>query len=551
MTKKIFKHIIFTVIATSLVIIGLFLSVLYGYFGTQINSILKQEAVLIEQAYYNNGLDYFTGLTTNTRITLITESGTVLYDSRANDDKMENHLERPEVIQALDKGEGYASRRSDTIGEQSIYYAKKLSDGTILRVATGQKSIWSLLIGMSSHIFWIAVLAILMAFLLAKRASDAIVGPINQMDVGKDKIAIYHELQPFVNKIQSQNITISSQLDELKRRSKEFNTITENMPEGLIVTNAKLEVLSYNRSASEIFKLDNIQEKQSVYQFYHATSFIDAMNEAINSKQNQDLHLNIDNRYYQMLIAPVTTSGVVVGATIIVKDITETEAQEQIRREFSANVSHELKTPLTSILGFAELMQKGLVDNKDIKEISGDIVNEARRLINLINDIIHLSSLESPNLANTKTDFVVSEIVNSVFKTLDQSAKQKNITLAYQGDAVSYYGIASVFEEIIYNLCDNAIRYGKEKGQVAVMVSKDDKWLHITVKDDGIGIPDSDQARIFERFYRVDKSHSKALGGTGLGLSIVKHGVILHEGKIELESKVGEGTCFKMTFPIV
>ena len=548
MTNKIFKHIILSVVASTIVIIGLFMSVLYNYFGDQINNILKNETTYLVHAYENEGISYFESLNSHDRIALIDAEGNVLYDNRSRENN-DNHLNREEVIAALTYGEGFATRRSDTIGQESIYYATLLSDGNILRVSTTRKTISSLLLGMSSHIFWIIVLVVIIAFLLAKRASEKIVKPINSMDINQDKIACYHELQPLVNKIQSQNIIINEQIGELRKRAEEFTSITENMQEGLIVINRKAEVLSFNNSSIRIFKTQNIQDKQSVFQFYHATNFIDAVNLALEENKVQNLRIDLDYKVYQILISPVNQNGLVEGAVILIRDVTEIERQEKMRREFSANVSHELKTPLTSILGFAEIMKNGMVDKEDVKEIASDIYNEANRLINLINDTIHLSSLEDNNIAMSMSDFKLSELIEDIFHTLDKSAKKPNIELRHKANDISYHGIESVVEEVIYNLCDNAIRYGKENGYVEVSTSEDEENVIIKVEDNGIGIPYSDQSRVFERFYCVDKSHSKSLGGTGLGLSIVKHGVLLHGGNIVLTSKVNLGSTFTITLP--
>ena len=548
MTNKIFKHIILSIVASTIVIIGLFMSVLYDYFGDQINNILKNETTYLVHAYESEGISYFESLNSRDRITLIDAEGNVLYDNRSRENN-DNHLNREEVIAALTYGEGFATRRSDTIGQESIYYATLLNDGNILRVSTTRQTISSLLLGMSSHIFWIIVLVVIIAFLLAKRASEKIVKPINSMDINQDKIACYHELQPLVNKIQSQNIIINEQIEELRKRAEEFTSITENMQEGLIVINRKAEVLSFNNSSIRIFKTQNIQGKQSVFQFYHATNFIDAVNLALEENKVQNLRMDLDYKVYQILISPVNQNGLVEGAVILIRDVTEIERQEKMRREFSANVSHELKTPLTSILGFAEIMKNGMVDKEDVKEIASDIYNEANRLINLINDTIHLSSLEDNNIAVSMSDFKLSELIEDIFHTLDKSAKKMNIELRHKANDISYYGIESVIEEVIYNLCDNAIRYGKENGYVEVYTSEDEQNIIIKVEDNGIGIPYSDQSRVFERFYCVDKSHSKSLGGTGLGLSIVKHGVLLHGGNIKLTSKVNIGSTFTITLP--
>ena len=550
MTKKIFQHIIWTVVAVIFIVIGLFLTALYGHFETQINANLKEEAVYIETAYEEEGVAYLAKLSVSGRITLISPQGEVLFDNRADSEQMENHLDREEIKEALNNTEGYGKRRSDTLGHDTLYYAKLLDDGNILRLASDEATVLALLLGMSSHLFWIILLAILIAYLMAKRASDKLISPINKMDIVKDKIAPYSELQPLVNRIQNQASTIDNQLSVLKQRSQEFLDITENMQEGLLVINKNAEVLSYNKSASSIFKTPPNLDKPSVYQFYHGAEFMDAVSKALKENKRTSQRLILDSRIYIAVINPVTVVTAIEGATILVRDVTEAEMQEKIRREFSANVSHELKTPLTSIVGFAEIMKNGLVDDGDVKEIANDIYTEAKHLINLINDIIHLSRIEDNNLEASKVEFVVSDVVERVFATLNTAAAKKNIKLIHERKDYVFKGVAGIFEEIIYNLCDNAIQYGRQDGFVKVEVKCDDDNLYITVEDNGIGIAPADQNRVFERFYSVDKSHSKKAGGTGLGLSIVKHGVILHGGTVELSSKLDVGSKFYLTFPL-
>ena len=550
MTKKIFQHIIWTVVAVIFIVIGLFLTALYSHFETQINANLKEEAVYIETAYEEEGVAYLAKLSVSGRITLISPQGEVLFDNRADSEQMENHLDREEIKEALNNTEGYGKRRSDTLGHDTLYYAKLLDDGNILRLASDEATVLALLLGMSSHLFWIILLAILIAYLMAKRASDKLIAPINKMDIVKDKIAPYSELQPLVNRIQNQASTIDKQLSVLKQRSQEFLDITENMQEGLLVINKNAEVLSYNKSASSIFKTPPNLDKPSVYQFYHGAEFMDAVSKALKENKRTSQRLILDSRIYIAVINPVTVVTAIEGATILVRDVTEAEMQEKIRREFSANVSHELKTPLTSIVGFAEIMKNGLVDDGDVKEIANDIYTEAKHLINLINDIIHLSRIEDNNLEDSKVEFVVSDVVERVFATLNTASAKKNIKLIHERKDYVFKGVAGIFEEIIYNLCDNAIQYGRQDGFVKAEVKCDDDNLYITVEDNGIGIAPADQNRVFERFYSVDKSHSKKAGGTGLGLSIVKHGVILHGGTVELSSKLDVGSKFYLTFPL-
>lgn len=549
MTSKILKNIIITAVITSLITISLFITSLYSQFTNDIKANLKEEVNYIACGLEAVGLDYFNNLTSSNRITLLGEDGKVIYDNKRDEETLENHAEREEILLAKEAGEGYSVRYSNTIGKKAIYYAKALNDDVILRVSANTTGVASMILKMSSQIFWIFVISLIVAYIIAKQLTLAIVKPINEIDLdASDQVVVYKELNPLLSKLSRQKLTINKQLDELKRSQIEFKAITSNMNEGLIVVNNRLEVLSYNDSALKLFDIDNIEINDSVYKFYHSSKFIEVLNRALDGT-NQEFKINFNDKVYEIIVSPVMDKEV-SGAIIIVFDYTMKERQEMMRKEFSANVSHELKTPLTSISGFAEIMMNNLVDAKDVPDIATNIYNEAQRLINLVEDIIHLSSLDSSEIEAKKEDINLKDMILSIIGYLKDSADKKDIKIEFDNNEHHYNGVYKLIEEMIYNLVDNAIKYGKDHGHININVHEDGDNLYINIKDDGIGIDASELDRIFERFYRVDKSHSKLVGGTGLGLSIVKHVALFHKGNVKVKSKLNEGTEFMVILPI-
>lgn len=548
MTTKIFKNILITCLCATVIIISLFLVVLYNNFKSETITKLKNDAVYLTAGYKVQGIDYLESIETSDRITLIDESGEVIYDNHANVEKLDDHSDRIEINEAFEDGEGYSERYSDTIGKVSLYYAKAIDNDTVLRISTQASTISALLLGMTSYLFWIIIIVAIIAVLIANRLAKAIVKPINDIDLNKPNIiSPYKELSPLFARINEQNYTINKQIKNLNQRKEEFKTMTENMAEGIIVINQKKDVLTYNESAAKLFGAHDISENNSVFQFDHSLKFMEAIDNVVLG-QKSEYKLEKDDKVYSLLINPILVNGKPSGATILIIDITAKELQDKLRREFSANVSHELKTPLTSISGFAEIMKNGLVDPEDVKDIAGNIYDEAKRLIVLIDDIIRLSRLDNSDVDVKQESVDLKALAIEVITHLKNAAKQKHIAESCEGYA-TVNGVPYLLEEVIQNLIDNAIKYGKDDGYVKVSLCEKDNEAIIKVEDNGIGIAASDLDRIFERFYRSDKSHSKAIGGTGLGLSIVKHAVEYHNGKIEVESKLNEGSTFVIRLP--
>lgn len=548
MVKKIFTNTLITVALVVTLLIALFLNVLNNTYTDRLTASLKEDVTFIERGLKDSGLDYLEDLNSKERITIVSSEGEVIFDNRKDSSALEDHSDREEIGEALENGEGYARRYSDSLGVVSIYYAKALSNGNVIRVSLEADTVTSLLVRMVSHLFWIVVIALLIAMFLAQRAAKKIVEPINKLDVNKPiALAPYKELTPLIFKINEQNYTIEKQIEKLEKRKEELKNITANMNEGLLVINAKEQVLSANDAALKLFGIKNPNPKDSVYEYDHSRAFMEAVKKALKGEASS-FEENVDHRYLEFMVAPVNVDDVISGATIVVMDITEKRSQEMMRREFSSNVSHELKTPLTSISGFAELLKNNLVAEKDVSEIGANIYDEAQRLISMIQDIIKISRLDEASSMGEKEEIELNPLVLKVFSQHADKAKEKNIALKVEGEA-KFASIRHLIDEIISNLVSNAIKYNKENGEVNVTLKDLGKEIEIVVKDNGIGIAPEDEARIFERFYRADKAHSGQIPGTGLGLSIVKHAVSYLGGAITLDSKLDKGTTFRVVLP--
>ena len=551
MTNKIFRNIVVCVLLSSVVILGLFFNVLYDEFLNNTEANLKEEVTLLEKGVELEGISYFDDANINQRVTIIAADGTVLYDNHTNASALEDQSDREEVIEALNTGWGEARRYSESIGEQSIYVAKLLDNGDILRISTNTSSTTTLSLRMSTHILWIVIIVILMTFFIADRLAKKIVKPINDIDLEAiDAIAPYKELTPLYTKLLKQEYTIKEQIDELNKRQDEFKLVIQNMSEAIILINKDATILMYNDATLTLFDLNDLDVGDSVYEVYRSQDFMKAIDDVL-SGHKQDLKIDHKDRVYNVIMGPVKNDDQsIAGATVIAFDITQKEMQEVMRHEFSANVSHELKTPLTTISGFAEIMKNGLVEDSDVKDVASNIYDEAQRLIKLIEDIIHLSSLDTDKKLEEDEDVDLNELVRDIFEHFKSAAIKRDITLTLSGEEIVYHGNYSILEEMISNLVDNAIKYGNEHGHVEVVLSKTSTEVLIKVIDDGIGIPAGSKERIFERFYRVDKSRSKELGGTGLGLSIVKHAARYHGGHVRVESST-KGSTFIVDLPLV
>lgn len=550
MTKKIFKSIM--TVCTVVFVIGLafVMGILYRYFGKQISAELEKEAAYVAQGVESSGMEYLEKLNEkNARITLIDQDGSVLYDSQAEASSMENHEDREEVKEAAETGKGKAVRMSETLSEKTIYYALRLEDGRILRVSSTQYSALALVYQLIVPVLWILLLMIILSGVFASRLSKKVVEPVNNLDLEHpEENEIYEEVAPLLSRMYKQNREIKNQIDTARRQQEEFSIITENMQEGLVVIDRYTMILSGNSSVWKLFHVSEPKSGESVYVLNRSEEFQNIIDKALDGKHNEAV-LKVDGSDIHVIANPVMRDNQVEGAVLLLVNVTEKLEREKLRREFSANVSHELKTPLTSISGFAEIIQDGYVKEEDIRAFAGRIYKEAQRLITLVEDVIRISQLDEGEVPYEWTDVDLYQTAKNVFGTLSEAAKKHNVHLYIEGDRVHLHTVSGILEEVLFNLCDNAIKYNKQDGSVCVRLTENEENICISVKDNGVGIPKEDQSRVFERFYRVDKSHSKEIGGTGLGLSIVKHGVSFLGGEVELESIPGQGTEITISFP--
>ena len=539
MTGKIIRSLFSLAMLVLVIGAALFSGILYGYYEKQSFASLAQEAEQLQQT-----MEYVSPeqMRSTDRITLISPDGTVLYDSVARADAMENHLSREEVAQALREGTGKSSHYSSTVLKKNLYYALRLEDGNVLRLSREQSSLGAMLLNMAWPIAATVAGLLLLAAGLSVRLARQITQPINAISPD-DPQNVYPELQPLTQRLRQQRETIRNQMDELSRRMREFSAMTENMSEGFLLIDLRGHVLTENHSASMLLPTDadNIAKCSQ-------RELCQAAQQALTGQRCERL-LQQGERTLSVIASPVLESGQVTGAVVLTLDVTEREQREKLRREFSANVSHELKTPLTSISGFAELMSQGLVPPDKVREFSLDIQKECTRLTNLVEDIIDLSRLEEGGGDMTWEDIDLYTLCDDVLQSLEPVAKRQTVTLRLAGESLQVRGVYQVLREMIYNLCDNAIKYNRSGGSVTVAVARSAGRASVTVADTGIGIPYEDQSRVFERFYRVDKSHSRAIGGTGLGLSIVKHAAALHGAEIKLQSQPEDGTVITVLFP--
>ena len=549
MTKKIFHSIVIvaaSVLLASLVIIS---SCFYEYFGRLQRQEMRDELYLAATAVEHGGDDYLKNISSgHFRLSLIAKDGSVLYDTAADAESLENHGGREEVKQALESGEGESIRYSSTLLQKTIYCAKRLDDGRVLRISVSRATVGAIAMGMISPIIAVGVGALILSGVLASRLAKRIVEPLNKLDLEHplDNDS-YEELSPLLSRINKQRAQIAEQLAELRHRTDEFEQVTGNMKEGLVLIDTNENVLSINSAARNIFSA----AEDCIGKSFLTVDRSCDLNAAIHSAfehGHSEIHSDKNGRTYQFDISRIDSDGSAFGAVILLFDITDRENTEKLRREFTANVSHELKTPLQGIIGSAELIESGMVKTADMPRFVGHIREEAQRLVSLVNDIIRLSQLdEGDSLPMKRVDLLA--VAEEAAADLSEAAKARNISLLTEGESVFVFGIKRLLYEVIYNLGENAVKYNVENGNVLISVSKEENSAVLTVNDSGIGIAPEHQSRIFERFYRVDKSHSKASGGTGLGLSIVKHAVQRHGGKIELESEPGKGTTIRVILP--
>ena len=550
MTRRIFKSICLAALAVLIGAVVVIMGALYSYFSDLQRRQLAMQTSLTSQAVTAEGVGFLEGLTDiDTRITLIDADGSVLYDSHTDSQTMENHLEREEIRQALETGTGYASRYSDTLAEQFIYTAQRLPDGSVLRMSMTQYSTMALVMDMAEPILIIIILAVVLAMWLASRLSRSIVRPLNELNLD-DPMANsrYEELNPLLRRIDSQQRQLKGQKEELKRKQREFDTVTNSMDEGLVLLNDRGIVLTMNPAAARIMGLSRPFVGINIHSVTQ-DGVLEAVVDKALAGHRAEVDFSMLGGEYQAEANPVKTSGGVSGIVLLLLDVTEKRRAETQRREFTANVSHELKTPLHAISGYAELMKTGLVRPEDVTGFAGNIYTEAQRLIRLVEDILKLSRLDE-GADGKRENLDLYDLVRQTLDEMKHYTSRNNVTLTVTGEDAPMVGVPGQIRMMVGNLFTNACKYNNPGGRVDVNVSRAFRSVVLTVSDTGIGIAEEHQERIFERFYRVDKSHSKAVGGTGLGLSIVKHAALLHNAKIELESQPGEGTTIRVIFPI-
>jgi len=551
-TKKIFKSIMFVCALVLAVGLAAVMGILYSNFDGQMRKELSKEAAYLAYGVEQQGVDYLKNIKDKSaRITYIDQDGTVLFDNEADVSEMKNHSDRTEFQKAEKYGAGESSRYSDTLSEKTIYYALRLKDGTVLRVSGTQDSVLALVENLIFPLCGLLCLMLILSGIMASAISKRIVKPINELDLeSPEENRIYEELSPLLSKIHRQNREIQNQLELAKQQQEEFALITENMQEGLIVIDKYTMILSANSSAWNLFHMDRVCQGESVYCLDREEEFRHAIEQVL-SGEHTELVLKLNGSDIQLIANPVIRDKKTEGAVVLLVNVTEKLERESLRREFSANVSHELKTPLTSISGFAEIMQGGLVKNEDIPKFAGRIYKESQRLLQLVEDVIQISQLDEEKTSYVWEPVDVYQVCKNAFESLKEKAKSLNVHLYICGERMKMEAVRTLLEEAIYNVCDNAIKYNRNDGSVSVFLTQTAQEIQIVVKDTGVGIPKEDQDRVFERFYRVDKSHSKEIGGTGLGLSIVKHAVGALKGSVILRSEEGNGTEICMKFPKV
>lgn len=547
MTKKIFKAIALVAGIMLIACLLIIVDCLYEYFCSVQENELKDMLDVASKAVSSDGSSFLTRLKSNRfRLTWIAADGSVIYDTQTGE--LENHMERAEVKEAMQNGEGESRRYSSTLMEKTIYYAKRLDDGTVLRISTSSATAGKLLLGMLRPIVIVLIAALVLSLILADRLAKRIVEPLNALDLDRPlENDAYEELSPLLNRINRQHMQIARQLEDLNKKKDEFEQITESMQEGLVLLDQKGTILSINKAARSLFLANEECIGKDFITIERSYGVISAIQQAVRSGHAEE-RMEQGGRIYQLDITRIESAAKPVGAVILSFDITEQENAEQNRREFTANVSHELKTPLQGIIGSAELIENGMVKPEDMPRFVGHIRTEAQRLVTLIADIIRLSQLdEGHELPVEGVDMLC--VASDAAAQLKAAAEAKHISMSIEGEACTVYGARSLLYEVAYNLIDNAIKYNRENGVVDIKVSRENKKVKLTVSDTGIGIAPEHQQRIFERFYRVDKSHSKASGGTGLGLSIVKHAVQYHHGEIKLKSELNKGSEITVALP--
>ena len=560
MKKRIFCSMV-ALVGSAMALCFIFITgLLYEHYSNLQAEQLKETASYIEQGYESAGQSYLETLHTGTnRVTLIAEDGTVLYDSQEQDvSQMSNHADREEVQQAEQDGVGFSRRYSDTMSKETVYYAIRLSDQSVLRVSVEYRSLFAMMGVLLVQALFILLVMLILALLVSYQLTKKIVKPINTLDLEHpEQVSTYEELDPLLCKLASQNREIVQKMDILRQQQYEFSMITEHMQEGLFVIDHAYTILTCNQSAMRLFGLQHSVLQKNILTVERGEPFRNVLDQALRGRHCTS-QLEREGRVYQLIANPVLHNETpqemqvreddLIGVVILILDITEKETQERYRREFTANVSHELKTPLTSISGIAEIMKNGIMLPADVPHFAGKIYDESQRLITLIGDIIKLSQLDEQSVPFAWESVNLLELAKDVQKRLQPVCEKRKIAFQVTGTPCIVQGVRQVLDEMVYNISENAIKYNREAGSITVTTGYKERHPFIRVTDTGIGIPKAEQERVFERFYRVDKSHSKAVGGTGLGLSILKHGAILHHATIHLDSTEQVGTTIEILF---
>ena len=551
MTKRVFRSIFLASLAVLLAAVVLILGALYTYFSDVQAEQLRLQTALVAHALETEGVSYFDDLdTSDRRITWIAADGTVLYDSRSDSGVMENHLEREEVKAALATGSGTSFRYSDTLMERYIYTAQRLSDGTVLRLSAAQNTVPHLVLGVVKPIILVIGIAVALSALLAGQLTKNIVAPLNELNLD-DPMSNreYVEIQPLLRRLDSQQVQLRAQSQELRQKQKEFNTVTRSLSEGLVLMNSSGTVLSINPAATRLLEITP-NCLGADFGVANRNAAISALVEKALTGEKAEENVALTDGEYLAAASPVRSDGAVFGVVLLLFDVTQKQKAEALRREFTANVSHELKTPLHAISGYAELMKDGLVPPEDTRHFAEKIYGEAQRMIDLVEDTLRLSRLDEGAADMQWASIDLYETAKSAMQELTAPAELKNVSIQLEGTKTVIQGIPQLVSGIVFNLMDNAVKYNKDGGLVIVRLGQEKNQAVLTVTDTGIGISPEHQERVFERFYRVDKSHSKEIGGTGLGLSIVKHAALILGAAIELDSTVGKGTIVTVRFPM-
>ena len=551
MSKRIFKAMMAVTLTTLLVCMALFIAILFPYFETQLSDELRNELEYLAPNVERDGLGYLERLGDGqNRLTLIDADGTVLFDSDADPAQMENHADRPEVIQAIAEGAGESSRYSETLTEKTINCAILLENGQVLRISSTQYSSMALLASLTPSLLLVLIFAALVAVTIAYKLSQRLTKPLNEIDLEHPQVnqAPYDELKPLLRRLHHQNRQIREQIQQLQAQKRQFTAITDNMREGFLVLDADGLVLSYNSSATRLLQPEKPLDGHNIRDLTDEPDFLESLHGAQEGEHVESL-VPLHGRICQLFANPVYQESTLTGIVLVLLDVTEQQEREGLRREFSANVSHELKTPLTSIAGIAEIMKSGMIAPADVPHFAGKIYDESQRLIQLVRDIIRISQLDENNIHDTPVPVELKKCAARNLSLLESAADAADVTLLLEGVEAVIQAVPAILEEMVYNLCENAVKYNKPGGSVTVTVRSDAAHVTLEVADTGIGIAPEHHSRVFERFYRVDKSHSKEIGGTGLGLSIVKHGAAFHHAQVELESALDKGTTVRIIFP--